>query len=206
MPCRWLVPGHGGKREILRKEGICVKGKSDFEAHTLLVESLESENRISRRLDLRLNRKYTKELKELSGLAQGEFVRQWETSLGRGEVEGILWIVMTKGDLSIEARQRIFGDVHMEMHVRAAQIGNERQRLDKERERSGILLRKLKEANRRTKIVTRENERLQKEFTEKGRLYEALETKNCELGKELFQRSKESTVSSLRKKMRHCRK
>jgi hypothetical protein len=27
------------QREILRKEGICVKGKSDFEAHTLLVDS-----------------------------------------------------------------------------------------------------------------------------------------------------------------------
>jgi DNA repair exonuclease SbcCD ATPase subunit len=188
------------QREILRKEGICVKDKSDFEAHGLLVESLMDENHISRRLDFWLNRKYKKELKKFSALAQGEFIEQWEASLKRGEIEGILWVAVTKADLSREARTRIFGDVHMEMHVRAAQIGKERQRFDKEKERSGILSRKLKEANRRTKTVRRENERLQEELSKKSRLYDDLARKNCELGKKLLRRSKESTISSLTKK------
>jgi len=52
------------QREILRKEGICVKDKSDFEAHGLAVESLERENNISRKLDFWLNRKYKKELEK----------------------------------------------------------------------------------------------------------------------------------------------
>jgi hypothetical protein len=190
----------GEQREILRKEGICVKGKSDFEAHTRLVGSLQGENHISRRLDLWFNRKYRKELKDLSGLRGGEFLRHWEAWFDRGEVEGILWVAVTKPDLSIEARERIFGDVHMEMHVRAAEIGKERQKLDKERERREVLSTKLKEANRRNKGITRTNERLQKELTEKGRLYDALERKSCELEEELSRLSKESTVSSLERK------
>jgi hypothetical protein len=50
------------QREILRKEGICIKGNSDFETHALVVESLESENPLSRKIDRRLNRKYKKEM------------------------------------------------------------------------------------------------------------------------------------------------
>jgi len=150
----------------------------------------------SPRLRFWLNRKYKK---ELSCLSQGEFIRQWETSLDRGEVDGILWVAVTKSDLSREARRRVFGDMHMEMHVRAIKMEKERERLTKKKERSGMLSKKLKEANRRIKTVRRENERLQEELSEKGRLYDDLERKKCELEKELLRRSKESTVSSLTK-------
>jgi hypothetical protein len=119
--------------------------------------------------------------------------------LDRGVVEGILWVAVTKSDLSREARRRIFGDVHMEMHVRSTQMGKERERLTKERERSGMLSKKLKEANRRIKTVGRENERLQEELLKKCRLYDDLEMKNWQLEKELLRRSKESTVCSLTK-------
>jgi hypothetical protein len=71
---------------------VCIKGNSDFEIHALVVESLESENPLSRKMDRWLNRKYKKEMRKLSGLAQEEFIRQWEASSDREEVEGILWV------------------------------------------------------------------------------------------------------------------
>lgn len=123
------------QKEVLRKEEISIKEKTNFQIHEIVVRSLEEENRLSRKIDFWLNRKYKKEIKELSSLGQEEFIKHWRASLKKGEVEGILWVAVTKADLSNEAKRSIFGDVHMENHVRAKQIGNERQRLDQERKK-----------------------------------------------------------------------
>ncbi len=188
----------GEQREILRKEKICVKGKSDFEAHTRLVGSLQGENHISRRLDLWLSRKYRKELKELSGLREGEFLRHWEARFDRGEVEGILWVAVTKGDLSVEARQRIFGDVHMEMHVRAAEIGKERQKLDYEQERSHMLDQRLKEVNKVKRFLSKKNERLEKKISGLCQVSALLEKEKSELEGALIKLRGESIAESMR--------
>jgi hypothetical protein len=79
-----------------------------------VVESLGQENRLSRRIDSWLNRKYQKEVKEFSSLRQEEFIKHWNASLKKGEVESILWVAVTKADLSTEAKRSIFGDVHVE--------------------------------------------------------------------------------------------
>ena len=51
---------------------------------------------------------------------------------------GILWVAVTKADLSSEVRRNIFGDLHMETHVRAKQFGNERQKPDQERKKMKV--------------------------------------------------------------------
>ena len=63
------------QKEVLRKEGISIKDKSNFRIHEIVVESLEEENRLSRRIDSWLNRKYQKEIKEFSSLKQEEFIK-----------------------------------------------------------------------------------------------------------------------------------
>ncbi len=187
------------QREILRKERISVKDQSDFKTHEIVVQSLESENHLSRRIDFWLNRKYQKEIKELSSLEQGEFIKHWKASLKRGEVEGILWVAVTKADLSTEARRCIFGDVHMEMHVRAKQIGNERQRLDQERKRSEILAKRVEDVNRTNKILERENERLRNELSKTCQFSDTLQRQNHELEKELSRVNENSLIVSLQK-------
>lgn len=77
------------QREILRKERICIKDNPDFKSHALAVESIEDENTLSRKLYRRLNRKYKKEVKKFSCLAQEEFIGQWEASLDRGVLSHI---------------------------------------------------------------------------------------------------------------------
>ena len=180
------------QRKILKKEGIDCKDKIDFEAHGRLVQSLESENRLSRRLDNWFNRKYTKEVRELSSLEQGEFLRRWKVSLYRGEIEGILWVAVTKRDLCREVMRSIFGDVHMEMHVRAKQLQEERQRFDRERERSRLFSHRLKQVNRA-------NGKLNDELSKARRLSEALQRRNHHLGKELSRVREKSLLAGLQK-------
>ena len=187
------------QREILRKEGISIKNLSDFNAHEILLDSLKSESRLSRRIDFWLNRKYKKEVTELSCLEQGEFIKHWKTSLREGKVEGILWVAVTKTDLSTEVKRSIFGDVHMEMHVRAKQISNERQRFDQERQRSEILARSVMELNRANKILKRENERVRNELSKTCQLSDTLQKQNHELEKELSKVNENILIVSLQK-------
>jgi hypothetical protein len=187
------------QREILKKEGIAVKCKNDFQVHEIVVNSLEGENRISNKLDLWLNRKYKNEVKDLSGLEQREFIRQWKASLSRGQVEGILWVAVTRTDLSADMKRDIFGDVHMEMHVRARQIGKERQRLDQEKERGAMLSKTVKEARRTIRTLKRENEKLRNELNEIHELCTTLERQNLELEESRSTPGNESIIASLQK-------
>ena len=187
------------QKELLRKEGISIKGKSNLEIHETLVKSLDDENPLSRRIDFWLNRKYQKKMKELFSLEQGEFIKHWEASLERDEMDGILWVAVTKGDLSIGVRRSIFGDVHMEMHVRAKQIDNERQRLDRERKRNESLAESAKEASRMNKILKRENEALRNELAIACRLSDTLQRQTQELEEELSKGNENSVTVGLRK-------
>jgi hypothetical protein len=187
------------QKEVLRKEGISIKGKSNLQIHEILVKSLDDENRLSRRIDFWLNRKYQKEINELSSLEQGEFIKHWEASLERDEIDGILWVAVTRADLPIEARMTIFGDLHMETHERAKQIDNERKRLDQERKRNESLAESAKEASRMNKILKRENEGLRNELAIACRLSDTLQRQTQELEKELSKGNENSLIVSLQK-------
>ena len=188
------------QREALRKEGTSNKDQSNFKAHEMLVQSLESENGLSSRVDALLNRKYKKEIEELSSLEEDEFVRRWKDSLERGDVEGMLWVAATKADLSIEAKRSIFGDVHMEMHVRAKQVSDERQRLNQEWERNESLAESAKELSRINRVLKRENERLRDDLSKACRFSDTLQRQKRELEEALSKADESSLVASLQKK------
>ena len=187
------------QKEVLRKDGISIKGKSNYQIHEIVAGSLGEENRLSRRIDLLLNRKYQKEIRNLSSLEQEEFIKCWKASRKNGEIEGIFWVAVTKGDLSTEAKRNIFGDVHMEMHERARQIGNERQRLDQERKRNQILTESVREVTRVNRVLKRENEGLKNEMAIACRLSDTLQRQNQEIEKELSKANENGFIASLQK-------
>ena len=193
------------QKEILRKEGISTKDKSNMRIHETVVESLGEENRLSQRIDFWLNRKYQKEIQELSSLAEEEFVGHWKAFLKKGDVEGILWVAVTKSDLSAEAKRSIFGDVHMEMHVRAKKIGLERRKLDQEQEKNGILAESVREVSRANKILKRENEELRNELAVACRLSETLQRQNRVLEKELSKVNENDFIASMQKETAELR-
>jgi len=187
------------QKEIVRKEGICTKGKSNLQIHEILVKSLDDENRLSRRIDFWLNRKYQKEINEFSTLDPGEFMKRWEVALESDELEGIVWVAVTKANLSAEVRRSIFGDVHMETHVRAKELGNERQRLDQEQKRNERFAENAKEASRIYRILKRENEELRNQLTVAFCLSDDLQGQNQELKRKLSKVNENSLILSLQK-------
>ncbi len=186
------------QKEILRKEGIYTKGESDLLIHEILVKGLGDENRLSRRIDFWLNRKYQKEVDELSSLEPGQFITRWKASLGSEVFEGFVWVAVTKADLSAEQRKTIFGDVHMETHVRAKQLGHERQRLNQEQKRNERLEETAKEAGRINRILKREKEEFRDQLAVSRRLCESLQNQNQKLEEELSKRNENSLIISLR--------
>ena len=112
-------------------------------------------------------------------------------------MDGILWVAVTKADLSTEVRRSIFGDVHMEMHVRAKQIDSERRRLDQERKRNESLTESAKEASREIKILKRENKELRNELAIACRLSDNLRGQSQKLEKELSKRNENSLVAGV---------
>ncbi len=195
----WCFDG-AAQKEVLRKEGISIRDKSNFEIHEIVVESLGRESRLSRRIDSWLNRKYQREIKELSSLKKEEFIRQWNESLEKGGVEGILWVAVTKTDLPTEVERRIFGDMHMEMHVRAKQIGDERQRLEQEREKNEILVKSIREVSRANRVLKKENEELKNKLAMASRLSDTLRAQNQELENELSKVNSNDFVANLQGK------
>ena len=187
------------QRELLRKEGTSNKDQSNFKAHEMLVQSLESENRLSSRVDCLLNRKFKKQIVEFSPLEGGDFIKRWKDSLKRGDVEGMLWVAATKPDLSMDAKRSIFGDVHMEMHVRAKQISDERQKLDQEWERNELLAESVKDLSRINRVLKKENEKLRDDTSKACRLSDALQRQKRELEEALSKANESSLVAGLQK-------
>ena len=187
------------QKEVLRKEGISIKGKSNLEIHEILVKSLEDESPLSRKIDFWLNRKYRKEIDELSSLEPEEFIKLWEASLDKDEFDGLLWVAVTKGDLSAEARKDIFADVHMETHQRAKELGNERQRLRQERENNESLAESAKELSQINRKLKKENEKISNELAIASRLSSSLQRQHEEMQKELSQENEGSLTATLQK-------
>jgi len=185
------------QKQILKKEGISVKNKSDFEIHEIIVGSSEGEDCLSRRTDSWFNRKFKKEIITFAGLDEDEFVQLWKSRFQNGKIEGILWVAATKSDLSDKAVREIFGDIHMEMHLNARKNREKRQKLDYQQEKNHILAQRLKEATSTKRSLTKENERLKKELSNICQVSALLENKKQELELELAKLREESMVADL---------
>jgi len=186
------------QKQVLKKEGISVKHKSDFEIHEIIVESSESENRLSRSIDSWLNRKFKKEIPAFSKLEENEFIHLWKSCLKNGKIEGILWIAATRSDLSSKVMREIFGDMHMEMHLNARKNREKRQDLDYQQERNRTLSQRLEEATKTKRILTKENEKLKKELSDIYQISNLLEKKKRELELELTKLREESMIGRLK--------
>jgi hypothetical protein len=187
------------QKEMLRKDGMSTKDKTDFEIHEMLVRSLGEENPLSQRIDSSLNRKYRKKIDELSSLEQEELMQRWKGLLNEGDVEGVLWVAVTKTDLSATAKRTLFGDLHMQMHMGARQIGQERRSHSREREKREILeenIREISQTNRRSK---KETETLRNELVIASRLSETLQARNQELQKQLSTLCEDGLIAGLEK-------
>ncbi len=151
------------QKQILKKAGVSFKGKSPFEIHEILVGCSENENRLSRQVDRRMDRKYGGEIEPLLKLNEKVFMGHWASCFFGGEFAGVFWAAATKPDLSAESRGRIFGDIHMSMHKNVEQSARIKQQLAFYREEAVKMNVKAREAVQTRRNLQKENAKLQRD-------------------------------------------
>ncbi|GBC61879.1 DUF2325 domain-containing protein [Desulfonema ishimotonii] len=137
-------------RRILKKAGCRVKNLSFFRLHTLVMENLHRENRISIKVDSFLRHKYRKTISEFGLLGEDEFMKVWRTRLKRGEIDDIFYLASVKPDLSDQAFIEIYGEVHMLGHANMGEIMQARKALSQHTEANRRLTNRMAEEKTRS--------------------------------------------------------
>jgi predicted transcriptional regulator len=104
------------QKNLLKKTGICIKEKTFYDIHEILVTCCESDNRLSRKLGRLLAKKFNKNAGWLLTVDQESFMACWDDCVADGNFYEALWAASSRCDLNERFRRKIFGDVHMAMH------------------------------------------------------------------------------------------
>jgi hypothetical protein len=147
------------QKHLLKKVGISSGDKNPYEIHEILVGCCEEDNRLSRKLDNLLTRKFGKEAARLMEMDQDAFMAHWNDCFKAGDHHGALWAAAVRGNLDVECRRHIFGMIHMAMHDTLEQRARS---MDK----TATLERKEFEARQKLKDIAAEKKTLEKHFRE----------------------------------------
>jgi hypothetical protein len=173
------------QKRILKKTGHSVKNRTGYEIHGIFVHSLSNKNKLSKRIDAYLQKKFKYEISEFFGRDKFLFLDAWKTHFKKGEIAGLLWVAATRADLKEEDIGPIFGEVHMQMHLNAGHNLNLRRRLFSQEEEKRKLVQRLKDSTQIRRKLKKENENLEKDQTKLRRQYAFLENENLSIEKEL---------------------
>ena len=170
------------QRHLLKKCGFDLKNKSPYEIHETLVAGAESENRLSRKVDGLLKRKFAHRTADMAALNEEELLRRWHSAFGGGDYGAEFWAVASRAGLSLEARKEIFGMVHMAMHANAEQTAQATRRLAHWQGKAAEQERRIKTLHQDRRSLQKENEALKSLLTETN---EALDRMLAEIRRSL---------------------
>lgn len=173
------------QKQLLKKMNIPFKGMDAFQIHEIFVSSSDAANRLSRKIDSLIDRKFIHEARELRGFREEEFMQQWRSRFEAGNYKGALWVAATRADLSVEAKYEVFGSVHMAMHGSIEQVAKFKQKLIHEQTQIRELLGNHKETVRIGKALQKENASLQKDLRELQRKLAVLEKDKTRLADQI---------------------
>ena len=196
------------QQRLLKKSGFSLKKINDFEMHEALVASSANENRLSRRVDILLSRKFGKEAAALIALEDRQFVAAVKRAVETGDHSGALWAAATHPSLPMAMKREVFGEIHMSMHwsgeqrmklqhkltslqedleetrIRVKQIAQEKRALEADNDALRKSQAYLKRALETARVDNRRMEEAQAEDRQ-GRHTERLEQENVLLRQEL---------------------
>ncbi len=133
------------QKRILKKLKISFKQLRPYEIHKILVQSIQVESQLSRRVNNYLNQKYSHEIATFNNFTEQEFLISWREKMTTGDICGLFWVAVTRQDLSEKAMEIISGDVHMLSHISGHEIRKELYETDMLRKQNQKLSNKLKE-------------------------------------------------------------
>jgi hypothetical protein len=173
------------QKQLLKKAGITVKDKSPFEIHEVLVASAESESRLSRRVDNRLNRKFGKEAELLLGLDTDEFRGRFKSAFEAGDCIAVSWAAAINPGLPTETKREIFGDIHMAMHWSGEQSNMLKQKVASQRKEMDELRESSKKTIQLGRTLQKENEHLRQDLAGLKITLSAVEKERSKLADDL---------------------
>ncbi|RZB33398.1 MAG: hypothetical protein SRB2_04037 [Desulfobacteraceae bacterium Eth-SRB2] len=149
------------------------------------MHSLSNKNKLSKRIDAYLQKKFKYEIAEFFNLDRSLFLDVWKTHFRKGEIAGLLWVAATRIDFGEEDIAWIFGEIHMQMHLNAEHNFKLRRRLFSQEEENRKLFQRLKNSTRIRKKLQKKNDKLERDQRELRREYSFLENENLSIEKEL---------------------
>ena len=136
-----------------------------YDLHELFVSMSDTDNKLSRRVNRLLQRKYLPRLVDLPILPEEDFLKAWRKCFDEGSLDLAIYAAASRKDLSLDSKAELFGTIHMSMHETSGTVA----KLKKELIRAGEAARAAEGKNRGLTLAYRE---LKKEA---GELKEALE-------------------------------
>lgn len=143
------------QRMILKKLNIECRDLSDHDIHKLMVKSLYSENKLSRRLDSHLNNKYRYEFSRFGACDNASFMAAWREHMNSGNICGLYWVALTHKGLSDQTQYEVFCDVHMLSHLNGGKSRQEKRDYDRMLHLQTDLSAKLQQEKKKRKELTK---------------------------------------------------
>ena len=177
------------QRQLLKKMGLLKKNDSPFEMHEKMVSVMDSENRLSRRIDNLLERKFGKQAAVLLKLDEKAILAHFKEALASGDAAAVLWATAVGPDLSTACRREIFGDIHMTMHWNGEQLMQFKRKLSRQQHDLDRVQQRFNDSARQRRSLKKEvnsHKREQKDLLCK---LSAATIENCTLHKTLHELS-----------------
>lgn len=193
------------QKHLLKKAGICRKKKSAYDIHEILVASLESENRLTKKFENMLKKKFGKESSRLCEMPEEEFMEHWRSCFNEGDYKAALWAAARRPDLRVECRREIFGMVHMAMHWNSEQRATTTIKLAVMEKKEAAIRRRWKKGAGEKKELERKNRRLQVKNNALQARVDAVMEENSALARQLADLMSESRVPELEQQLRQLR-
>lgn len=177
------------QKRLLKKTSVSVKNASAFEIHEALVASSETENRVSRRVDRQLHRKFGKEVQALLRLDHAAFMAHFKAADVAGDHAAALWAAAIHPDLPYKMKREIFGEIHMSMHW----SGEERMKMNR---KLSCHHRQLEDSRKSGREVAQQKRALEKENARLRRILSGLQDELAAAREEIARMTAVSEVNA----------
>lgn len=175
----------GELRNLQSKLGVRLKkaNPTDYDIHTAMVHLAGHDRKAAKAMQKVLDRKHAPAMSRFSRAATAEQLRHlWREAVGRGEVAGACWAVMSHPAADEPLRTEVFGEIHMLSHQVGAATHADLKRIHAlEGEKAALEGKVARQQDRlRDEVVARDRtirelrERLDLETTESRRLAHAV--------------------------------
>ncbi|PIE71320.1 MAG: hypothetical protein CSA22_03400 [Deltaproteobacteria bacterium] len=116
-------------RKLLKPLGFKVKQMSHYEMHGVIMNGLQEEGRLARRVDRFIRQKYRDAFEKYTELPEKKLMAAWRKGFRSGEMEDLFVSVAFRPDLSEASITEVYADVHMAGHMNMADVLKERRKV-----------------------------------------------------------------------------